>query len=80
MAADKKLTIIEDPDRVIPTEVMAQAVVDISAAAKKLLAGPLTERAVLVLIHDATGVPLRTIREVLVGASNLAALYVRKGA
>ena len=44
-------------------------------AAKKLLNSGLNKRAISVLIHDATGVPLKTILKVLEAAKDLPKLY-----
>jgi hypothetical protein len=75
--ADKKLVVIEDPENPVPQEVMAKALVDLSRAAEKILMGPLTERALLVLLNDATGVPMKTIKQVLFGTQSLFT-YVKK--
>lgn len=44
---------IVDPDEVVPKEVLADAIVKLSDAAERLLSGRLTERALLLLLHDA---------------------------
>lgn len=74
----------------VPTEIVAQAIVDISAGIKKLLAGKLTEDAVVLLIQHAapnqkkyrhaTGVPYpqKTIRAVLQGMASLEKTFLKR--
>ena len=65
---------------------LAQEIADLSEGVQKLLAGRLTERALVTLILDAMpsgygGGKLANrsqIKEVLAAASNLKALYIRK--
>lgn len=73
----------------VPTEVLADAIVAISDGVKKLRAGKLKERALLLLIQDAapspkrgryrTGqaIPIKTIKAVLEGMESLRAQYVK---
>lgn len=65
----------------VPAAIIAQSIVDISKGMKNLLSGPLSERALLVLIQDAAGgkstVSLQTIRTVLAGISSLERLYTK---
>jgi hypothetical protein len=71
--AEKQVTVIEDPENPVPVEIMAQAIVDVAEAAKKLLAGPLTRRAVVLLIYDNLRgrVTKSDIEDVLDGAKSL---------
>lgn len=79
----------QSPKLVIdPTEDLAQEIAALSEGVKKLLGGKLSERALVVLIHDAlpTGtygsgkVASRTeILAVLRAASSLRELYIKKG-
>ncbi|HEX9573977.1 MAG TPA: hypothetical protein VF994_07765 [Myxococcales bacterium] len=68
---EKKFTVLEDPE--IPTEILAQAIVDVASAAKKLLNGPLTRNAVIILVHAAAHgrVGKREVEVVLDAASSL---------
>lgn len=64
-----------------PVEELAQEIEVLSDGVKRLLAGRLTERALVTLIYDSmptkiVGKP--GIREVLNAAANLKELYVRK--
>lgn len=49
----KKVTIKQDEENVVPVEVMAESITAISAGIKKLLAGPLNEKALILLIQNA---------------------------
>lgn len=63
-------------------EVLASAIQEVAAAARKLLGSRLTKRAVLVLIQDEIGgrtVSLQTISTVLDSASRLESTYVKRG-
>lgn len=66
-----------DPDAEVGAELLAKAIVDVSDAARKLLDSPLKMRAILVLIHDASDVPLVQIRKVLESAADLRREYVK---
>jgi hypothetical protein len=67
----------------VPAEVLAQSIVDISRGMKMLTAGPLNERALLLLIQDAAGgeshVSLQIIKSVLGAVGDLERLYVNRG-
>ena len=74
----KPLTVLDPEAKVGPT-VLAEEIVKVSKAASELLATRLNRRALLVLLHDSTGVPMRTIEKVLEGASELESTYVKRG-
>jgi hypothetical protein len=67
----------QDPEAEVAPEILAQAIVDVAAAAKKLLASRLSKRAIILLIHDHSGVPKREIERVLDSAASLT-YYVKK--
>lgn len=71
--------VVQDPGDEVPREVLAKAVVEVADAAKRLLNGPLTKRAVIVLVQDACkGQVSRAVVEVVLdAASDLKRLYVR---
>jgi hypothetical protein len=60
-----------DPE--VPLEILAEAVLDVAKAAKAIMNGPLTRRAVILLIHDkcAGRVSKTAIEAVLDGAEGL---------
>jgi hypothetical protein len=43
---------VVDPDEEVPHEVLATSIVKLSEGAERLLAGPLNERALILLLHD----------------------------
>jgi hypothetical protein len=52
-------------------EVLASAIEDVADAARRLLGSRLSERAIVLLLHDHSGVPQKQIRAVLNSAANL---------
>lgn len=77
----KNVEIIGDDQ--VATEVLADAIVGISEAAKKLLDGPLNRRAIITLIQDSMGgrnaVSRDIIEAVLDTAATLKDKYLVKG-
>lgn len=69
-----------DEDKPIPVEIIAQAIIDVAAAAKKLKESKLKERAILLLIQDSIegSCALGTIRAVLDSAANLDKRYIKQ--
>lgn len=67
----------------VSTEVLAEALVNISDSVTKLLNGPLNRRAIVILLQDSLGgrnaVSKETIEAVLDAAATLKAKYVVKG-
>lgn len=59
----------------VPVEIVAEAIVRISAGVDKLLASGLNRRALLVLLKDASGVPMDQIGRVLNALPQLASTY-----
>jgi hypothetical protein len=77
-APDKKPptpTIIGDAE--VGAELLAQSIIDVSEAAKKLLGSRLSRRALVVLLHDASGVAKRDIELVLDHAADLRRRFVK---
>jgi len=66
----KKQAITIKPDDTAP-EVLATAIVKLATAARQLLDSRLTDRAIQVLLRDATGESMATIERVLKGAATL---------
>ena len=66
----------------VPTEIIAQAIVDISRGVKRLTSARLTERALVVLLKDACGaeVSVNSIKRVLWKLQDLEKLYIKKKA
>lgn len=64
----------ENPE---PMEIVAKAIIDISSAIKKMDAGRLKRRAVVLLIQDQTKLPINHIERVLNAIGDLEKDYVR---
>lgn len=80
-----KITIKQTTDKEVPVEVLADAIIAISAGIKKLRTSRLTDRALMLLIQDAApadprygGVTQRDIKAVLAGIEGLEAAYIKK--
>ena len=74
-----KIKVIQDPEKEVPAEVLAQAIVDISAAMKKIANSRLKRRAIVVLVKDNTsGVSIGAIQAVMDSLENLEQTYLKK--
>jgi hypothetical protein len=62
----------------IPAEIIADAIVEISKGIKAIRNTRLSERAILVLLRDATGLSLNEIRRVLGALDDLEKMYLKK--
>jgi hypothetical protein len=64
----------------VPVEILAKDIQAISAGIKKLLAGPLNERALVLLIQDASPTVLtqRHIKAVIAGLGSLEATFLKR--
>lgn len=73
---------VVQPDEPIPTEILAASIVRVSEAAKKLLDGGLTKRALIVLIKDyvgqQSGIGTRDIEAILDALPRLKGYYVKQ--
>lgn len=67
----------QTPDEEVPTEIIAQAIVKISEGFEKIRNSGLKQRALCILLRDASGVSLEQITAVLRGLEDLKRLYVR---
>lgn len=67
----KTITVKTNEEKPEPMEVLAQAIIDVADAFQKLRSGRLTQRAVILLIKDSTGLTQRDIEAVLVACENL---------
>lgn len=73
----KAIRVIQDEEKPVPKEVLAEAIVKIGAAADALKASGLNEKAIVILLSDATKVGKPDIRAVLNGLRQLRAWYCR---
>ena len=70
------ITVKEDPS--VGAEVLAQSIVDVALAAKKLLNSRLTEETISVLIKHQSGVSMANIKKVLHGAADLERIFIKR--
>ncbi len=88
MKTNPIVKIVQPEETPVPVEVIASAIVSISEGIQKLRAGPLTERALLLLITDASPMYATTsygkhrvkreqVRAVLDGLAGLSAEFVK---
>lgn len=77
MPKPNAVKIVQDPADPQPVEVMERAIVEVAEGARKLLGSRLRERAVFVLLRDATNESLSTIERVLHAAASLDKNYLR---
>lgn len=54
MKKETKVEIVQDPEAPIEKNILAQAIMEISSAMRKLEAGGLTREAIIVLTHEGT--------------------------
>jgi hypothetical protein len=77
MTSKTAVKIVKDTTDPQPTEIMERAIVDVAEGARKMLGGRLNQRAISVLLKDATGVPMETINRVLDSAARLDRTYLK---
>lgn len=78
--ARKQITVIQDKDNLVPTEVLAQEIQNISSGVRKLRQGRLNDRALLLLIQNSVpcSISIKTIRYVLDSIESLEQTYLKK--
>jgi hypothetical protein len=69
-------SIVVTPDET-PSEVLAAAIVEMSQGVKRLRAGRLNERAIVLLVHASTSVAQRDIKAVLNALESLEVEYLK---
>lgn len=72
-----KVSVQQDPEKPVEKNILAQAIVDIAGAMKKLLASGLNEQAIVTLVAGKTGFGHGTIRTVMQAMSHLERDYCR---
>lgn len=71
-----KVLVTQDSEDVVEKTVLAKAILDMSAAMKKLSASSLNRRAIVCLVHDACNVGKPDIRAVLDSLESLQKDYL----
>lgn len=74
----KKLIVKQTEKDPIPTEIIAQSIVDISAGMKQIRNGRLTHKALVLLLSYASGISQRDVTAVIDGLNNLERLFIVK--
>ena len=72
-----RVKVVQEVDAPVEKEVLAEAIIKISAAAEALRKSGLNEKAIIVLIADKTKFSKNTIRTVLDGLADLRRTYTR---
>lgn len=75
--AQSKVSVQQDADNPVEKTVLAQAIVDISRAAKRLSDSGLNRRAIEILLHHESRIPLRDIKTTLDCLKNLEKVYCK---
>lgn len=73
----KKVEVVQDFENPIPVKILAESIKSIAEGYRKLRASGLNDRAITVLLKDATGVPSIKIRMVMQALSQLDRLYLK---
>lgn len=71
----KKVIVQQNPEKEIPTELMAESIVQISRGMKTLLAGRLNRKAIVILLHHSSGLYMNQIEKVLDALESLEAMF-----
>jgi len=74
----KNVTKVIQPEEKIPTEIMAESIVEISVAMKRISKGDLNEKALVILIAHATKLPQYEVENVLHALEDLEKLYLKR--
>lgn len=61
-----------------PIEIIASSIVKLSEAMEIINKSSLSERAILLLLQDATGLPQRDIKKILFALPRLKEMYIKK--
>lgn len=74
----RKNVMVVQGDIEVPTEIIASSIQVIADGVKKMRAGRLTDKAIVLLLHHASGVSQRDIKNVIDHMEKLAATYLKK--
>lgn len=77
MATKKSVKVVQDDEKPVSKEVLAQAIVDIAAAGKRLAAAKLNRKAVVLLLAHSSGVNRTEVGLVLDSIADLEREYLR---
>lgn len=74
----RAVKVVQDEQKPVETSVLAQAVVDIAAAAKRLSLSGLNRKAIVLLISHDSGCSQAAVKAVLDSMANLQATYLTR--
>jgi hypothetical protein len=74
---EQKVIVKKDTENPEPIEVIAKAILDLSKGMEKLNNTPIRRRVILLLLNDATGLPMGTIDKVLTALPYLKRDYLK---
>lgn len=71
------------PPKIVPTpetpvEILSNCIAHISRSVRDMRAGRLTDKAIITLVHDDTGIPKRTINAVITSLEYLERTYLKE--
>ena len=72
------IKIKQESEKEVPTEILAQSIVEISQGVRKLRAGRLNDKALRILLSHTSGLSQKTVAQVLNALEDLEAHYIRK--
>lgn len=75
--AKEKTQVIQDPNEEVPAAIVALSIKRIADGYQRMKKAGLSERAIVLLLHDASGVGKPAIKDVLYALENLKKLYLR---
>jgi hypothetical protein len=70
--------IIQNPNDLVPQEILATAIRDLASGMRSLNAGPLKRAAIVLLLNDMCGIGKRNIEYVLNSMEALESTYLKK--
>lgn len=76
--AKAKIKVIQNQDKPIPTEVMAENIRSISEGLRRVLSGQLNEKAIVLLISWSSQVSQAQVKKVLEAMAQLESTYLKK--
>lgn len=74
----KNMVVKQVPEKEVPVEVLATSIVAIAEGFKKLRAGRLNDKALVLLLAQASGVGKREVENVVWALDNLGETYLKK--
>lgn len=75
---DQVITVKVNEQNPEPLNVIAESIIEVSEAFKRVQSSNLTERAIVLLLQDMTGLSQRDIKSVLEAAPKLSHYYTKK--